>query len=155
MASARVEASLRKRPRTAEVTVVVPGFLTPRIDMHRCSASTTTNTPWGSERFLDGIGDLGGHALLDLEAFGEAVHQTGQFGETGDATVVAGNVGHVGPSDEGDHVVLAQRGERYVPHHHHFVVFGGEGDLEMVGRVLAQPGEQLHVAPGHPFRRPE
>ena len=28
--------------------VRVPGFFTPRIDMHRCSASTTTSTPLGS-----------------------------------------------------------------------------------------------------------
>src|ERR1039457_1515421 len=48
IASARVAWSLRNRPRTAEVTVWVPGFFTPRMDMHRCSASTTTRTPRGS-----------------------------------------------------------------------------------------------------------
>ena len=45
IASARVAISVRKRPRTAEVTVLAPGLRMPRIDMHRCSASTTTNTP--------------------------------------------------------------------------------------------------------------
>ena len=44
MASDRV-AALRMMPRTAEVTVLEPGLRTPRIDMHRCSASTTTSTP--------------------------------------------------------------------------------------------------------------
>ena len=47
MASARVAGSVRNSPRTDEVTVSVPGFFTPRIDMHRCSASMTTNTPRG------------------------------------------------------------------------------------------------------------
>ena len=41
MASERV-AALRMMPRTAEVTVLDPGLRTPRIDMHRCSASTTS-----------------------------------------------------------------------------------------------------------------
>ena len=44
MASERV-AALRMMPRTAEVTVLDPGLRTPRMDMHRCSASTTTSTP--------------------------------------------------------------------------------------------------------------
>ena len=38
---------MRNRPRTAEVTVTEPGFLIPRIVMHRCSASITTKTPRG------------------------------------------------------------------------------------------------------------
>ena len=45
MASERV-AALRMMPRTAEVTVLEPGLRTPRIDIHRCSASTTS-TPGG------------------------------------------------------------------------------------------------------------
>ena len=47
IASERVEWLLSMRPRTAEVTVFAPGFLTPRMDMQRCSASTTTMTPRG------------------------------------------------------------------------------------------------------------
>src|SRR5690606_19932815 len=47
MASARVAAS-RMTPRTAEVMVRAPGLRTPRMDMHRCSHSTTTSTPRGS-----------------------------------------------------------------------------------------------------------
>ena len=44
IASARV-ASLKKSPRTADVSVSDPGFCTPRIDMHKCSASMTTRLP--------------------------------------------------------------------------------------------------------------
>ena len=47
MASNRVAVLSRNRPRTAEVTVDEPGLRTPRIDMHRCSASMTTSTPRG------------------------------------------------------------------------------------------------------------
>lgn len=45
MASARLARLLRNIPRTALVTVNAPGFLTPRIVMQVCSASTTTMTP--------------------------------------------------------------------------------------------------------------
>ena len=49
--SARVSllvlSSLLKEPLTAEVTVMAFGFFTPRMDMHRCSASITTITPFG------------------------------------------------------------------------------------------------------------
>jgi hypothetical protein len=48
IASARVVSLSRKAPRTAEVTVRAPGLRTPRIVMHRCSASMTTTTPRGS-----------------------------------------------------------------------------------------------------------
>jgi hypothetical protein len=51
IASARVAALFWKMPRTALVTVSAPAFLTPRIDMQRCSASMTTITPAGSRFF--------------------------------------------------------------------------------------------------------
>src|SRR5690606_6263029 len=47
IASARV-AAFCMPPRTAELTVREPGLRTPRIDVHRCSHSTTTMTPRGS-----------------------------------------------------------------------------------------------------------
>jgi hypothetical protein len=47
IASARVAGLSLNRPRTAEVTVSVPDFFTPRIDMHRCSHWISTNTPLG------------------------------------------------------------------------------------------------------------
>ena len=45
IASLRVATEVRNWPRTAQVTVATPGLRTPRIDMHRCSACTTTMTP--------------------------------------------------------------------------------------------------------------
>ena len=38
--------------------MVVPGLRTPRIDMHRCSASITTITPLRLELGLERVGDL-------------------------------------------------------------------------------------------------
>src|SRR6202008_3185411 len=48
--SARDAGLLLNCPRTADVVVTAPGLRTPRIAMHRCSASTTTITPRGSSR---------------------------------------------------------------------------------------------------------
>src|SRR6202041_896352 len=47
-ASAREAGLVLNWPRTADVVVTAPGLRTPRIAMHRCSASTTTITPRGS-----------------------------------------------------------------------------------------------------------
>ena len=152
MASARVATSERKRPRTDEVTVTVPGFFTPRIDMHRCSASMTTRTPRGRQHLVDGVGDLGGHPLLDLQATGVAIDQPGQLRKTGDAAVLGRDIRHVRLTQERHQVVLAQRSERDVTHHDHFVVLGGKGDLEMPRRVVVQAREQLLVHVGHPAR---
>ena len=66
MASALVRALLRKTPRTAEVTVLAPGFRTPRIDMHRCSASITTIDAPRLQVSHQGVRDLAGHPLLHL-----------------------------------------------------------------------------------------
>ena len=152
IASARVATSERNSPRTDEVTVTVPGFFTPRIDMQRCSASITTSTPRGESTLGDGVGDLGRHALLDLQAPGVAVDQAGQLGQPGDAAVLGRDVGDVGLAQERHQVVLAQRGERDVAHHHHLVVLGGEGDLEVAGRVVVEAREELLVHGGHPVR---
>ena len=43
----RVRGSSRTSPCRAEVTVLAPNFCTPRSDMHKCSASSTTPTPLG------------------------------------------------------------------------------------------------------------
>src|SRR5215469_6647627 len=42
----------------------------------------------GGEDGLDRVGDLGRHALLDLEAAGEAVDEAGELGQAGDAAVL-------------------------------------------------------------------
>ena len=92
MTSARVAAFLLNSPRTADVTVSVPGLRTPRIDMHRCSASIITSTPGRVERVDHRVGDLRGEPLLHLRALGEPVDEPGELRQAGDAAVVAGDV---------------------------------------------------------------
>jgi len=47
IASARVAGFSLNIPLTTEVTVLIPGFFTPRMDIQRCSASIITITPLG------------------------------------------------------------------------------------------------------------
>ena len=79
IASARVAVS-RSWPRTAEVTVRAPGLRTPRIDMQRCSHSSTTITPCGLEDLEQRVGDLRGEPLLHLRALGVDVDEPRQLG---------------------------------------------------------------------------
>ena len=65
--SARVAALVRKMPRTAEVTTCEPGARTPRMDMQRCSARTSTSTPCGLQRLHQAVGDGAGEPLLQLQ----------------------------------------------------------------------------------------
>ena len=80
-ASARVASCDWMMPRTALVTVLDPGVRTPRMDMQRCSASMSTSAPAGFEGAHDGVGDLGGDALLQLRARRHLAHHPGQLGE--------------------------------------------------------------------------
>ena len=64
-----------------------------------------------------------------------------------------GDVGDVGDPDEREEVVLAERGERDVLHHHHLVVIRRERDVELgLGRVH-HALEELGVHRGDPGRR--
>src|SRR5580700_10239492 len=107
------------------------------------------------EDLLDGVGDLGRHALLDLEAAGVAVDEAGELGEAGDAAVLGRDVRDVGAAEERDEVVLAEGGEGDVTHHDHLVVLGREGDLEVTGRVVVEAGEELLVHGRDPVGRGE
>ncbi len=121
MASARVAAS-RRLPRTALVTVLAPGLRTPRMDMHRCSASITTIAPRGCEDAHEGVGDLRGQPLLDLRALGEHVDEPGQLGQPRDAPALVGDVADVRDAVEGHEVVLAGAVELDVLDEDHLVV---------------------------------
>ena len=149
MASARVATSERKRPRTDEVTVTVPGFFTPAHRHAQVLGLDDDEHAAGRQDRGDGVGDLRRHALLHLQPAGEAVDQAGQLGQAGDAAVLGRDVGDVGLAEERHQVVLAQRGERDVAHHHHLVVLGREGDLQVAGGVVVQAGEELLVHGGH------
>ena len=57
-------------------------FSTPRIIMQRWRASIDHAHAAALDRVLDGVGDLLGQPLLDLQAAGVHVHQAGELAET-------------------------------------------------------------------------
>ena len=153
MTSARVAGLSLNRPRTADVRVRVPGLRTPRIDMHRCSASIITNAPARLQDVDDRVGDLRREPLLHLRPLGEAVDQPGELRQAGDAAVVTGDVRDVRAAVERDEVVLAERVQRDVAHQHHLVVIGLERDDEMARGIFVQTAADLGVHLGDPLRR--
>ena len=131
----------------------MPSFFTPRMDMQKCSASSTTIEPRGCRCVFHGLGDLGGQALLDLEATGVALDDSGQLRQPRDATVARREVGHVGQTDEGNEVVFTERGEGDVAHHDHLVVTDLEGDPKVLAGIAFDALEELDVHIGDPTGR--
>ena len=76
--------------------------------------------PFGASSALEPVGDLHRHALLDLQAPGEEVHDAGELGQADDP--LAGQVADVGHAVEREQVVLAQRVEGDRGGHDHLVV---------------------------------
>ena len=76
-----------------------------------------------AQRRLDGIGDLGRHGLLRLQALGEDLHHAGDLGDADDAAV--GQVGDVRHAQERRHVVLAVALDADVAQHDEIVVAAG------------------------------
>lgn len=58
----------------------------------------------GIEDIIEGIGDLGGHPFLDLEAAGKDFDDAGNFREADHFFV--GDVGDAGTAKEGEHMVF-------------------------------------------------
>ncbi len=94
--------------------------------------------------FLDGLGDLGGETLLNLEAAGEYFDQARDFAEADDFAV--GDVGYVDFAEEREQVVFAEAEHLDVFDDYHFVVgFGEERGFEQGFGVFAvAAGEELH-----------
>ena len=80
-----------------------------------------------------GLGDLARHPLLELEAVGEHVDQPRDLAQADDAA--PGHVGDVRRAEEGQHVMLAEAEEGYLPDEDHLVVLLVE---ERVGNGLAR-----------------
>ena len=94
--------------------------------------------------FLDGFGDLGGEALLNLQAAGEEFDQARNFAEADDFAV--GDVGDVHFAEERQHVVLAEAEHFDVFDDDHFVVGDGEERAfeQSFGVFGVAAGEKLH-----------
>src|SRR5579864_9375670 len=97
----------------------------------------------GLDDFLDSLCDLGGEALLDLQATREEFDQAWNFAEADDFAVR--NVSHVHLSEERQHVVLAEAEHLDVFHDHHFVIRDGEERAlqERFGVFVIAPGEEV------------
>ena len=82
-------------------------FSTPRIIMQRCFASITTADAGRMQRFHQGIGNLNGQLLLDLQTTRENIHNPRDLGKADDFAIR--DVGDVRPADERQQMMLAHR----------------------------------------------
>ncbi len=99
-------------------------FSTPRITMHKWRASMITPTPLRRQLLFEGLRDLAGEALLNLQATGVHVHEPRDFAQP--HYFLVGEVGHVALPEEGQQVMLAQAVDLDILHHDHFVVADAE-----------------------------
>src|SRR6478735_8594841 len=99
------------------------------------------------------VGDLGRQALLDLGAAREHLDEARELGEPGDPAVDVGDVADVRDAVERHEVVLARRVHLDVLDEHHLLVTEVERRREDVGRLLAQPREDLAVGARDARRR--
>src|ERR1700730_221113 len=98
-----------------------------------------------SDFFFDGLGNLAGHALLNLQAAGEHVDQARDLAETDDP--LARQIRDVGFSEKRQQVVLAEAEEFDVLYQHHLVIADAERcSVEEVVYVLM-------IAAGQEFQR--
>src|SRR3990172_2717034 len=73
---------------------------------------------------INEVGDLPGHALLNLQPAGKHVDDARNLGQADHA--LQWQVGYMCTAEEGKHVVLAQTIELNVTHDHHLVVLDVE-----------------------------
>jgi hypothetical protein len=104
------------------------------------------------QHLLDHLGDLHREPLLHLEAAGEHLDEPGDLREAHDLAVR--DVGHVHPTEERQHVVLAQAVEADVLHQDHLVVADVEqGAVQKLGGILRVALGQEAVRLGDPLGR--
>src|SRR5919109_4736848 len=71
-------------------------------------------------RLLDGLGNLSGQALLDLQAPRENLDEPWNFAQPNDLSF--GDISHVHLAEKRQHVVLAEAEHLYVFYYNHLVV---------------------------------
>ena len=143
-----MRASSRTVPCRAEVTVRAPGFCTPRNDMHRCSASSTTPTPRG--RSVRSSQRATCVVSRSWTCRPRACRSTTRASFDRPMIRSPGQVADVRDADERQQVVLAQRVERDRGRHHQLVVAAVVGEGRRRERHRRQ---QLGVHAGHPRGR--
>jgi hypothetical protein len=105
----------------------------------------------GPEALVQGVGDLGGKALLELRTAGVTLYHPGQLRKPHNLTV--GYVADVGFAYHRQEMVLTGRIERYVSNEDHLVVILLKPDGQLLGRIYVQPREEELVSPRYPRRR--
>jgi hypothetical protein len=100
---------------------------------------------------VEGVGHLGGEALLELGTTRVAFHDPGQLREPHHLAV--GYVPDVGLADHRQQMVLTGRIEGDVPDEDHLVVILLKPDGQLAGGVYVQPGEEELVGPRDPRGR--
>lgn len=105
------------------------------------------------EHRVDSVGNLCGHAFLDLQPFGVGFNDASQFRYADDAPVR--HIGNPGMTDERRHVMLAMALKRDVPEDDHFVVAFDffERLLENPFWILVVAGEMFLKGPHYAPRR--
>ncbi len=127
---------------------MAPSFCTPRSDMHMCSASNTTPTPFGSSSHWSHPGDLGGQTLLDLEITGEQLDDAAELAQADDP--LSGEIADVRNPVKRKQVMHAQRVKRDRAGHDQLVVAVVVGEGRCAKRLRRQ---QLDIGVGDPARR--
>ncbi len=72
------------------------------------------------EHLVDAAGNLRGKLFLHLEAAGVAIDHARQLADAHHA--IGGQVADMGAADDRRHVMFAERFERDITQHHHFIV---------------------------------
>src|SRR6266850_4535775 len=97
----------------------------------------------GTNFFLNGLCDLAGHALLNLQPASEHVYQAGDFAQS-EHTLVR-QVSDMGLAEEREQVVFAEAEELNIFHDDHLVVGDAEGGAveKVVNVLMIATGEKL------------
>jgi alanyl-tRNA synthetase len=104
----------------------------------------------GVKLLHQGVGDLRGEPLLDLQALGITLHESGQFAQAHDLAV--GQVGHVRPAGEGHQVMLADGVKLNVAQQNDFVVPLVEDRFQVAAGILGHSAKEFGVSAGHAGR---
>ena len=101
----------------------------------------------------NGVGDFRCHFFLNLQATAKTLNHAGQLGNAHDA--IGRQIGHMGATDDRQHVVFAVRDETDVLQDHQFVITADlfEGALQIFARVGMIALKQLAIGFGHALWR--
>ena len=102
------------------------------------------------QHLLYGVGDLGGHLLLDLQAAGKAPDHPRQFGDADHP--VGRQIADMGHAHDRQHVMFTEADEADVLEHDQLIIAADllERPLKIGPRVDFIAGEKLAIAARHP-----